>query len=123
MAATLLNINLIKRSEIWQVNLNPTVGAEIKKVRPVVVVSSDGIGRLPIKIVAPITDWQSSFVGAHWIIRIDPDATNGLTKVSGIDTLQVRGVDTKRFILRKGRASSSVMEQVAAAIAMLVEYQ
>ncbi|MBC6435725.1 type II toxin-antitoxin system PemK/MazF family toxin, partial [Nostoc sp. HG1] len=30
-------------------NFDPTVGAEIKKIRPAVVVSSDGVGKLPIK--------------------------------------------------------------------------
>ena len=46
------------RSEIWLVNLEPTVGAEIRKTRPVVVISSDAIGKLPIKLIAPITDWK-----------------------------------------------------------------
>jgi len=30
-----------KRYEIWYANLNPTVGGEIKKIRPVVIVSQD----------------------------------------------------------------------------------
>ncbi|MEI6065034.1 MAG: type II toxin-antitoxin system PemK/MazF family toxin, partial [Pseudanabaena sp. ELA748] len=46
------------RGEIWLVNLEPTVGAEIRKTRPVVVISSDAIGKLPIKLIAPITDWK-----------------------------------------------------------------
>jgi len=43
----------IRRGDIWRVNLDPTVGAEIKKSRPVAVISSDAIGVLPIKLVAP----------------------------------------------------------------------
>jgi len=35
-----------KRGEIWLINLDPTIGAEIKKTRPAVVISSDGLGRL-----------------------------------------------------------------------------
>ena len=46
----------IKRGEIWLVNLNPTIGAEIRKTRLVVIVSSDAIGALPIRLVAPVTD-------------------------------------------------------------------
>jgi len=45
----------ISRGDIWKVNLDPTIGAEIKKTRPVVVVSSDAVGALPIKLVAPLT--------------------------------------------------------------------
>lgn len=40
-----------KRGEIWLVNLEPTIGAEIRKTRPAVVVSSDFIGKLPLKLV------------------------------------------------------------------------
>jgi mRNA interferase MazF len=43
-----MNIN---RGEIWSVNLDPTIGAEIRKTRPVVVISSDAVGVLPIKSV------------------------------------------------------------------------
>lgn len=50
-----------KRGEIWLVNFDPTVGAEIKKVRPSVVISSDDIGKLPIELIAFITDWKSYF--------------------------------------------------------------
>ncbi|MDH6105639.1 type II toxin-antitoxin system PemK/MazF family toxin [Anabaenopsis tanganyikae CS-531] len=44
-----------KRGEIWLVNFDPTVGAEIKKVRPAVVISSDSVRKLPIvQCVSPI---------------------------------------------------------------------
>jgi mRNA interferase MazF len=38
----------VRRSEIWTVNLDPTLGAEIRKTRPVVVINTDAIGVLPI---------------------------------------------------------------------------
>ena len=40
----------IKRGEVWWVNFEPTVGTEIKKTRPALVVNSDKIGILPIKL-------------------------------------------------------------------------
>jgi hypothetical protein len=55
------NPSLPRRGEIWRVNLDPTLGAEIKKTRPAVVVSTDAIGRLPIKLIAPITEWNPPF--------------------------------------------------------------
>ena len=82
-----------QRGEIWLVNFDPTVGTEIQKTRPAVVVSSDAVGRLPIKLVAPLTDWKEYFAPNIWHVRIDPDPTNGLTKVSAVDTLQLRGMD------------------------------
>jgi mRNA interferase MazF len=40
-----------QRGEVWLVNFDPTVGTEIRKIRPAVVISSDEIGILPIKLV------------------------------------------------------------------------
>ena len=44
----------MKRGEIWLVNLDPVLGVEIRKTRPVVIVNSDAIGVLPIRLIAPI---------------------------------------------------------------------
>ena len=47
-----------KRGEVWTVNFDPTIGAEIGKARPAVVIGLESIGRLPLKLVVPITDDQ-----------------------------------------------------------------
>lgn len=112
-----------KRGEIWYVNLDPTVGAEIRKQRPVVVINSDAVGRLPIKLVAPITGWDNRFGKNFWHVKIDPDKANGLAKRSAVDTLQLRGIDVRRFVRMTGRVSSSQMEEITAAIAAVIEYQ
>lgn len=109
------------RGEIWLVNFDPTLGAEIKKTRPAIVVSSDAVGRLPIKLAAPITDWKPDYASHLWHIRILPDGMNGLSKESAIDVLQLRGLDTQRFIRCLGTATDEIMEEVAYAIADLVE--
>lgn len=111
-----------KRSEIWNVNLDPTVGAEIKKVRPVVVVSTDAIAVLPLRLVAPVTEWKNHFSGKFWLVKISPDSGNGLRKASAVDTLQLRGVDTQRFLNRVGIISAAVMEEIVAAVAVVVEF-
>ena len=112
-----------KRGEIWLVNFDPTVGAEIKKIRPAVVISSDGVGKLPIKLIAPITDWKDYFAGNIWHIKIEPDSSNNLAKVSAVDVLQLRGMDVQRCISKIGDCSAEKMEIIAAAIAAIVEYQ
>ena len=102
--------------------LDPTIGAEIQKTRPVVVVSSDAIGVLPIKLIAPLTEWKDRYAGSPWHVRVDPDLLNGLTKASAVDALQLRGVDTARFLDKLGSVSSETMEEIAATIAAVVEY-
>ena len=118
-----ISSNTPKRGEIWLVDFNPTRGAEIQKQRPAIVVSSDAIGRLPIKLIAPITGWKPAFAGNLWHVRVIPDRLNGLDKESAVDVLQLRGVDTQRFIRYIGRVAPALMEEVAAAIAAVVEYQ
>ena len=110
-----------KRGEIWMVNLYPTVGAEMRKVRPTIVVSSDHVGILPVKLVVPVTDWKDWYARNAWHVRIDPDAANGLTKASAADVLQLRGVDTQRFIRRLGQISKDVLQVVTDAIVIVVE--
>jgi mRNA interferase MazF len=90
------------RGEVWLVNLEPTLGSEIRKVRPAIVVSSNHIGRLPIKLIAPVTDWKETFSHNVWHIRLEPNPQNGLTKRSAVDTLQLRGLDEQRFIRKLG---------------------
>ncbi len=112
-----------RRGEIWLVNFDPTVGAEIQKTRPAVVVSSDAVGVLPIKLVAPLTDWKPHYDANVWHIRIDPDQRNRIDKASAVDVLQLRGMDHKRFIRKIGRLAATTMDNIAAAIAAVVEYQ
>jgi mRNA interferase MazF len=87
------------------------------------VVSSDALGRLPLKLVAPVREWKPAFAGNVWHVRLQPDRRNGRTKESAVDTLQIRGMDTQRFINRLGRLTALQMEEIAAAIALVVEYQ
>ncbi|MFN7416053.1 MAG: type II toxin-antitoxin system PemK/MazF family toxin [Dolichospermum sp.] len=111
-----------KRGDIWMTDLNPTVGAEIYKKRPTLIISSDSVGKLPIKLVAPITDWKDDFAGNIWHVKIEANSQNGLSKDSAIDTLQLRGVDKQRLMYKIGECSSEIMEEIAAAIAAVVEY-
>jgi len=115
------NLGMPKRGEIWLVNFDPTLGAEIKKVRPAIVISSDAVGKLPIKLISPITDWKSYFSLNFWHIKIEPDVTNGLTKVSAIDTLQLRSVDLQRFIRKLGSVSEVQMLEITKAIVTVIE--
>lgn len=123
MTSLTINADRPKRREIWLINFDPTVGAEIKKVRPAVVISSDSVGKLPIKLIAPITDWKTYFSQNLWHIKIESDNTNGLSKDSAIDTLQLRGVDLQRFIRKLGTISEIKMLEVMTSIATVIEFE
>lgn len=112
-----------QRGEIWLVNLDPTIGAEIKKTRPVVILSSNALGKLPLKLVVPITDWKNSFTNNLWHIELNPNSSNGLKKKSAADALQIRSIDLKRFIHKLGNLSPEKLEQINIAIVNLIEYE
>ena len=59
-----------KRGEVWDVDFDPPRGAEIGKTRPAVVISEDAIGRLPLRIVVPITEWNSRYATYPWFVQL-----------------------------------------------------
>ena len=111
----------VNRGEVWLVSFDPAIGAEIRKTRPAVVLSSNEVGILPLKLMAPITEWNEAFAKNLWHVRIIPDSTNGLTKISAVDVLQVRGMDVRRFVTRLGMLSPVALEKITAALADIIE--
>ena len=109
-----------KRGEIWLVDFDPSVGAEIRKVRPAVVLNMDGIGRLPLRVVVPITDWKPTYQGYAWFVSIPATATNGLQKDSGADAFQVKSISQHRFVQQLGVVSNTELDAIAAAVALVV---
>ncbi|HET55105.1 MAG TPA: type II toxin-antitoxin system PemK/MazF family toxin [Ignavibacteria bacterium] len=107
----------MKQSEIWLINLDPTLGAEIKKTRPAVIVNDDTLGRLPLKIIVPITNWKESYGLAPWMVKIEPDNQNNLNKISAADCFQVRSISELRFVNQIGRINQDVLEQIKKGLA------
>jgi mRNA interferase MazF len=62
----------IGRGDIWLVNFDPTIGDEIQKTRPAVVMSINAAFRYRLQIVVPITTWQEKFSGDFWMIKNYP---------------------------------------------------
>ena len=106
----------MKRGEVWEVNLDPTIGAEIKKTRPCVLVGRDALARLPLKIIVPITGWNDSFAGAPWHVRLEPSSKNGLSKTCSADTYQVRCISEGRLIRMIGKLDDSQMGKINAGL-------
>ncbi len=109
-----------QRGEVWNINFAPAIGAEIKKKRPAIVISETSIGKLPLRIIVPVTDWKTSYASYPWFVEIDSDPTNGLGKKSGADAFQVKSLSTKRFITRLGCLTDSQVDDIASAIGLCV---
>ena len=85
----------MNRGEVWLVNLNPTLDREMGKTRPAVIINNDLVGILPLKVIVPITDWKERYTNRPWMVKLEADNSNGLTKNSAVDTFQVRSLSQK----------------------------
>jgi mRNA interferase MazF len=110
----------VKRGEVWLINLDPTIGAEIKKSRPAIIVNDDAIGILPLKVIVPVTEWKEHYTAAPWLVRLLPGGENGLEKPSAADAFQVRSVSQKRFIRRLGKLSDTALNAVTEALTVVL---
>lgn len=111
-----------RKGELWWVNFGPSVGQEIQKLRPAVVVGEDAIGRTGLRIIVPVTDSKSRYASCPWFIHLPPAKTNGLTKDSEADASQVKSVSVKRFNSRMGTATPTQLRCILDGIALCIGY-
>ena len=107
-----------RRGEIWLVNFDPQIGQEIRKCRPAVVISLDEIGKLPLRIVAPITAWNERYGASPWFVRLQPTAMNGLVKESAADGFQIKSLSIQRFKEKLGVLPKAICDEIVAAVAL-----
>ncbi len=99
-----------KRFEVWLVNLDPTIGAEIKKTRPCLIVSPDEMNRhIRTVIVAPMTT-----KGRAYPTRVNCRFKG---KAGQVVLDQLRTVDKKRLIKQLGQLDKSAQKEVLAVLA------
>jgi len=101
----------VKRGDIWLVNLDPTIGHEIRKSRPAVIIQNDlGNKYSPITIVAPIT---SQNIERTYPIEVVLDKkSSGLEKISKVLLNQIRAIDKRRLIKKLGKIDYETMMNV-----------
>lgn len=107
----------IKRFDICTVNLDPTIGSEIKKTRPAVIISPDSINlsRLKTVIIAPLTSTiRESFPTR---VRI---AFQGKEGQIALD--QLRSIDRSRIVKKLGKLESKSSDQVLNILSIMFAY-
>lgn len=110
----------MKQGEIWLINLDPTMGSELKKTRPAIIVNDNRIGKLPLKVIVPLTDWKEKYAQAPWMVKVNPNFKNNLKKVSSADCFQVRSISELRFIKKWGTISSDSLDEIKKALAIVL---
>lgn len=108
------------RGEVWRLRFDPSEGAEVQKTRPAVVMNVPAVGKLPLRIVVPITGWDPRWVTVPWLVYLKATKRNALTKDSAADCFQVKSVSLTRFDTQLGVLTADEIEQIAAAVALCV---
>jgi mRNA interferase MazF len=113
----------MKQGEIWLISLDPTIGAEIRKTRPAIVVNDNSLGKLPLKVIVPLTDWKDRYQNALWMVKISPDSLNNLTKDSVADCFQIRSISEERFISKIARINPDNLDDIKEALSKVLSIE
>ncbi len=113
----------LKIGDIVGVNLDPTLGDEIKKKRPVVVINNGHEKHLRLAIVVPITNWTASWENNPFFVSLDPSKQNGLKKRSVVDCFQIRAISHQRVLDRFGSVTPLEMTQIKKSLALILDLE
>lgn len=109
--------------EIWLANLNPQVGTEPGKTRPVFIIQTQTLLDInhPSTLVIPLT---TNIINDAQPLRIRITAEEGIEKDSDLLVDQIRSIDNRRFV--KGpllKCSLKLIEEVQKAILEIIDYK
>jgi mRNA interferase MazF len=108
-------MNFPRRGEIYLVQFDPTVGHEIRKTRPALIIQNDVSNEhSPITIVAAITSQYTDPPQPRQVLI--PPGKSGLSKASAVVLNQIRSIDRRRLVKRLGTTDTTVMTKVDRAI-------
>jgi len=108
--------------EIWLADLNPQIGTEAGKVRPVIIVQTNFLNEIrhPSTIVCPIT---TKLNNESSILRIRINNGNcGLTANSDIMIDQIRSIDNSRFVKKIGVATNQIKNKIKENILNVLDF-
>ena len=104
-----------RRGEVYLVGFDPTIGAEIQKTRPALVIQNDiGNRYSPLTIVAAVTSHHDQPLYPHQVLIEAPEG--GLQVNSAILLNQIRSVDKQRLVRRLGVLKAETLAKVDRAL-------
>jgi len=113
----------IKQFEIWIADLNPKIGTEPGKTRPVLVVQTNLLNKVkhPSTIICPVT---TNVKKDAEILRVNlTKGTANLHQECDIMIDQIRAIDNRRLVKKIGKLPEELAETVLENIAIIIDYQ
>jgi mRNA interferase MazF len=107
----------LQRGDVFLVNFNPTVGSEIQKIRPALILQNNTANKYsPLTIVAAISSYQEDENLYPVEVYIAKNSKTGLIKDSIILLNQIQTIDKQRIVKKLGCVELSIMEKVNKAL-------
>ncbi len=112
----------IRQFDIWTADLNPQIGTEPGKIRPVLVIQTDLLNSLhPSTIICPIT---TNVVKESDILRVHiKKGASNMQKPSDLMIDQIRAIDNKRFIQKIGELPAELRKIVTENIKIVLDLE
>ena len=74
---------------------------------------------LPLKVVAPITDYKPHYDSVPWMVELSPEGVNNLSKRSVVDLFQLISVSQIRLIRNLGKVTDVEFQKILDAIKII----
>ncbi len=110
----------MKAGDVYLVNLDPTVGEEIRKTRPVVVLNPGHEKKLRLSIVVPVTAWKARWETNPFFVTIHTEARRGLKKKSAVDCFQLRALSHGRFVKKLGSLNQFEIDHIKSSVSLIL---
>lgn len=107
-----------RQGEVWWTRLDPARGGEIRKTRPALILSNDGMHRLPLELamVVPLTSTRTGSL-LHVEVRLP---RSGAARLGYALPEQLRSVSRLRLLKRIARVSPAVLEATRNRVELLL---
>lgn len=110
---------IIKRGEIWLINLDPGFGKEIHKKRPALIISKNSINlQTNHVIIVPASSQIPAILGIEMVLI---DTIKGLDKKSVLLPIFIKSIDQERLIKKIGMISKTKLQEVEDAIKIVLD--
>lgn len=109
------------RGEIWELELPGSRENTPAKMQNVILLSSDSLGVLPLRIAVPIIPWLDRYSSVPWMVRVPPVLHSGLDAPAAADAMRVFSAPSAWYHRRLGELPRSIVDQIASAVSLVIE--